>query len=61
MTAIQENKHSTPVADKNKSEVNLINPEDVAATYRRYAPIYDRLFGAVLEPMWLPRSRQSPC
>jgi phosphatidylethanolamine/phosphatidyl-N-methylethanolamine N-methyltransferase len=50
MTVIQENKHGTPVADKNKNEVNSINPEDVAATYRRYAPIYDRLFGAVLEP-----------
>lgn len=24
--------------------------EDVVKTYRRYAPIYDRLFGAVLEP-----------
>lgn len=27
-----------------------IELEDVVRTYRRYAPVYDRLFGAVLEP-----------
>lgn len=34
----------------NNNKMKQIALEDVVKTYRRYAPIYDRLFGAVLEP-----------
>jgi phosphatidylethanolamine/phosphatidyl-N-methylethanolamine N-methyltransferase len=44
-------KRDLPGAEQTQQQnMSSINPEDVAATYRRYAPIYDRLFGAVLEP-----------
>jgi phosphatidylethanolamine/phosphatidyl-N-methylethanolamine N-methyltransferase len=32
------------------SAMNAISLHNVVATYRRYAPLYDRLFGAVLDP-----------
>jgi phosphatidylethanolamine/phosphatidyl-N-methylethanolamine N-methyltransferase len=44
-------KHSTLLPpEEQKLLMNSLKPDDVINSYRRYAPIYDRLFGAVLEP-----------
>jgi phosphatidylethanolamine/phosphatidyl-N-methylethanolamine N-methyltransferase len=36
--------------NNNQDPMNSFKSDDVVASYRRYAPIYDRLFGAVLSP-----------
>ncbi|PPE66865.1 hypothetical protein C1704_07130 [Caldimonas caldifontis] len=33
-----------------RRQMPSLSPQEVAKTYRRYAPLYDRLFGQVLEP-----------
>ena len=50
LSAIQWSYHTVHSQLAKKKNMNPISVDNVVDTYRFYAPLYDRLFGAVLEP-----------